>query len=76
MKLTPEFRDRLNELIKERKLTDEQCMKLFKVSAKALYNARTLGKYPTSRVIAEMANFFDVSENYLLGLDDNKKINI
>lgn len=71
MKLTPEFRDRLNELIERRKLTDEQCEMIFKISRKALYNARTHGIYPTPLVIKRMTKFFEVSENYLLGLTDH-----
>lgn len=70
MKITPEFRDRLNKLIEMRKLTDEQCLKIFGISAKALYNARRYGKYPTPKVIAKMAKFFGVCEDYLLGLTD------
>lgn len=70
MKITPEFRDRLNELIKKRKLTNEQCRLIFKISDKALYYARRLGKYPTPLVIKRMAEFFEVTEEYLLGLTD------
>ena len=70
MKLTPEFRDRLNELIEKRKLTDRQCILIFRISPKALHNARTLGKYPTPLVIKRMSEFFEVSETYLLGLTD------
>lgn len=70
MNITPEFRDRLNQLIEERKLTNEQCKIIFKISSKALYNARTHGKYPTPLVIARMTKYFEVSENYLLGLTD------
>ena len=72
MKITPEFRDRINELIKERKLTNEQCVMIFGISAKALYKARTHGIYPTLRIIKLMADFFKVSEDYLLGLTDKK----
>ena len=72
MRLTPEFRDRLNELIEKRKLDDRQCEMLFKISAKALYKARTYGVYPTALVLERMADFFDVSVNYLLGLTDEK----
>lgn len=71
MKITPEFRDRLNELIESRKLTNEQCILIFKISSKALFNARTHGKHPTPLVIARMTQFFEVSENYLLGLTDS-----
>lgn len=70
MKITPEFRDRLNSLIERRKLTDAQCKMIFKISDKALYNARTHGKHPTPLVLKRMAEFFNVSENYLLGLTD------
>lgn len=72
MKLTPEFRDRLNKLIEARKMTDMQCQLAFDISAKALHNARTYGKYPTPRVLARMALFFGISENYLLGLTDDE----
>ena len=72
MKLTPEFRDRLNQLIKERKLTKEQSIKIFNISPKALYFARLEGRYPTPRIINEMAQFFEVSQDYLLGLTDIK----
>lgn len=71
MKLTPEFRDRLNELIETRKMTNEQYQMAFTISAKALYNARKHGILPTPRVIERMAKFFEVSENYLLGLTDD-----
>ena len=73
MKLTPEFRDRLNKLIEMRKLTDEQCLKIFGISAKALYNARKYGKYPTPKVIAKMVEFFCVSQDYLLGLTNKQE---
>ena len=72
MKLTPEFRVRINELIEARKLTDQQCAKLFEISAGALHKARTHGVYPTQRVITRMAQYFEVSEDYLLGLTDDK----
>ena len=72
MKLTPEFRDRLNQLIEERKLTDEQCLLIFNISAKALHKACTLGVYPTPRVLQRMARFFGVSTDYVLGLTDEK----
>lgn len=72
MKITPEFRDRLNELIEARKLTNEQCVMIFKISAKALFNARAHGIHPTTLVLNRMAEFFNVSEDYLLGLTDNK----
>ena len=72
MTITPEFRDRLNELIEKRKLTNEQCVKIFTISAKALYNARTHGIYPTPLVLSRMAEFFQVSQDYLLGITDNK----
>ena len=73
MKVTPEFRDRLNELIEARKLTNEQCMLIFKISPKALYKARTHGVHPTPRIISQMADYFGVSEDYLLGLSDKKE---
>ena len=73
MTLTPEFRDRLNELIEKRKLTDKQCLLIFDISSKALYKARTLGVYPTPRVLQRMATFFEVSTEYVLGLTDEKK---
>lgn len=72
MKLTPEFRDRLNELIEKRKLTNEQCVRVFKISDKALYNSRTHGIYPTPLVLQRMTQFFEVSQDYLLGLTDEK----
>ena len=72
MKLTPEFRDRLNQLIKQRKLTKEQCIKIFNISPKALYFARFEGRYPTPRIISKMAEYFNVSTDYLLGLTDEK----
>ena len=72
MKITPEFRDRLNDLIEARKLTNEQCVMIFGISAKALHNARTHGIHPTSRVLSRMENFFGVTNEYLLGLTDNK----
>ena len=72
MKLTPEFRDRLNELIEKRKMTNEQCKMIFKISDKALYNARTHGIHPTPLVLSRMADFFEVSIEYILGLIDKK----
>ena len=54
MKLTPEFRDRLNELIEARKLSDAQCQILFRISHKALHYTRTLGRYSSQQAITRI----------------------
>ena len=64
------FTKRLNELIKEKGIQKQDLAKAIGAS-KALVTIWTQGKsYPTIMYIIKIADYFDVSADYLLGRKD------
>ena len=64
------FSKRLKTLRKERSLTQIDLAKHFNVSQQAIAKWESDKSFPESRTVAGIAEFFDVSSDYLLGISD------
>lgn len=65
-----DFGIRLKELRKERKVTQAELAKALGCSQSMVAQWETHRNKPTEDFIVKTAKFFDVSADYLLGLDD------
>ena len=65
------FGDRLKELRNNKHLTQEKLAEILKVNRAALANWETNRAYPDVNIIKELATFFDVTIDFLLGKDDD-----
>ena len=63
------FGDRLKELRNRKHLTQEQLAEILKVNRAALANWETNRAYPDVNIIKELAIFFGVTIDFLLGKD-------
>jgi transcriptional regulator with XRE-family HTH domain len=68
------FGDRLKELRNSKHLTQEQLAEILKVNRAALANWETNRAYPDVNIIKELAIFFDVTIDFLLGKDEDSLI--
>lgn len=66
------FIDRVTELRKTRNLTETQVMKDCGLGKNSFYNWRN-GMYPNRATLAVLAQYFNVSVDYLEGKEDNEK---
>ena len=64
------FAERLKELRTEQNLSGEQLAKAIGVSKMAISNWERAAKVPTMIYLVELAKFFNVSIDYLCGLED------
>ena len=62
--------ERLKELREERKLTQKQLAQLLGLHSVTYLHYEKSQREPPLSVLVNMANFFDVSTDYLLGLTD------
>jgi repressor LexA len=62
---------RLKALRKQRSLTQVDLAKKFGVSQQAIAKWETAHSFPESRTVAGLAEFFDVTSDYLLGITDS-----
>lgn len=69
------FALRLNKELTEKKLNQEEFAKKIDISVGALSNYRNGKNIPTGDIIVKIANEFNCSTDYLLGLTDLKSIN-
>ena len=67
------FAKRLIALRKEKKLTQDQISKIFKISRSGWSGYEIENKEPTFEFLCSIADFFDVSVEYLLGRSDDRK---
>ena len=67
------FSKRLISLRKEKKLTQEQIAKIFQISRSGWSGYEIEGKEPSYESLCEIADFFDVTVEYLLGRSDDRK---
>lgn len=67
------FAKRLIALRKEKRLTQDQISKIFKISRSGWSGYEIEGKEPSYESLCEIADFFDVSLEYLLGRSDDRK---
>ena len=68
------FSKNLQKLRKERGVTQEQLASVLGVSPQAVSKWEN-GSYPEGDLLPKLADYFDVSVDYLLGRTDNPKIN-
>lgn len=69
------FGKRLKELRDERELNQEQIGKLFHVQKSAVSKWEKGMNSPDIETITRLADYFDVSTDYLLGITDKRKPN-
>lgn len=67
------FGTRLKSLRDEAGITQEDLAAAFKVARSSVANYETRGKEPSFDALCEMAKYFDVSTDYILGLSSEKK---
>ncbi len=65
--------ERLRELRKERTLRQEQVAVALDISMSAYCNYEQGKREPTASVIIRMADYYDVTTDYLLGRSNNRK---
>lgn len=66
------FKDRLRQLREDRGITQKQCAEELSVSYDN-YNKWENGSSPNFDTLVKIANFFNVTIDYLLGASDTKK---
>ena len=65
--------ERLKELRKEKGVRQEQVAVAVDISMSAYCNYEQGKREPTASVLCRMADYYDVSVDYLLGRSDNRK---
>lgn len=65
--------ERLYTLRKERKLTQEDAAKELGISMKSYCRYEKNEREPTASVLVQMAQFYNVSLDYLVGLKDERQ---
>ena len=68
------FSNRLRKLRIEKKMKQEEIAKKFNTSKAAISNYENDYRKPNMDLISDLADFFDVSVDYLLGRTDVRKI--
>lgn len=66
------FSERLKELRKEKKLTQKQLADILFIDKSSICKYETGVNYPENRFLKQMADFFDVSTDYLLGRTEKR----
>lgn len=67
------FSDRLKQLRKQHKISQNALAKQLFVTQQAVGRWETEKAMPTPETLSKLANIFDVSTDYLLGMSDNEK---
>ena len=67
-----EFQERLQELLKEYKLSRLELSKKLNISSTTINDYFNKGYYPELTIAIKMAEYFNCSLNYLFGLSDDK----
>ena len=67
MPISPEFQKRFMEIIDESDLSRNELLKLIPISTSTLSNALSYGIIPSVKILIRIADYFDISINYLLG---------
>ena len=65
--------ERLKELRKERSVRQEQVAVALDISMSAYCNYEQGKREPTASILVRMADYYDVSLDYLLGRSDERK---
>lgn len=64
------FGKRLRELRQEKDLTQKQLAEIFNVDHTTIRDWEIRGKQPSYETLCKLAKFFEVTTDYLLGLED------
>lgn len=64
------FLDILYKLMEDKKIKKNPLCKKLDINTNSFVNWENRGTLPSAEVIIKLANYFDVSSDYLLGLDD------
>ena len=67
------FKNRFRGLVDQLEMTKKKCAKEIGISYKMFNNAYTLGKVPRLHYLVQIADYFDVSLEYLVGRTDKKE---
>ena len=67
------FSDRLRDIIEHNDLTREELAKILKITRQCLYKYEYGKRKPTLEVLELMADYFDLSTDYLLGRINDPK---
>lgn len=70
------FSDRLKELRKEKGLTQKDLAKILYVNQSAVSKYELGTNLPENRFLVQLADYFNVSTDYLLGKSDNRNESI
>ncbi|MBU3179075.1 helix-turn-helix domain-containing protein [Clostridium estertheticum] len=65
-----QFNNRLRALRQDKDLTQDALAKALNIDRKTLSNYETAYRTPSIYLVVKMANYFEVSVDYLLGLTD------
>lgn len=71
--MTKEYENRLKELRVENKMNQEDMAAVFEVNPRTISAWENNRKQPSAQTWIEMARYFDVSLNYLLGLTNIRR---
>ena len=63
------FKERLKELRKEKMLSQDDFAKIINVSQRSISSWEKGSREPGFEVLAQIAKYFDVTTDYLLGLE-------
>ena len=69
------FGEHLKKLRKSNNLTQKQLAELTNTSERGIQNYELNQRKPTFDILISLADYFDVSIDYLVGRTDNPKIN-
>jgi transcriptional regulator with XRE-family HTH domain len=69
------FSERLKSLRKENRYTQNQMAEIFGLKPRGYQSYEYGNTYPTVPGLIQIAKFFDVSTDYLLGLTDKREVN-
>ena len=67
------FKNRFRELVDDMGVSKTKCAQMIGISYKTFDNAYTLGKYPRTRNVIRIAEYFNVSLDYLACRTDKKR---
>lgn len=69
------FNDRLKALRKERGMTQEQAAQALSITLRNYQRIESSGNTPNYANLVRLADFFDVSMDYLAGRTDKREVN-
>ena len=72
MPISIKFQKRFNSIIEDSDYKRTELNKLIPLSLSTLSNALTYGIIPSTKTLIKIADFFDISIEYLLGKTDNE----